>query len=147
MGRAEVDAARAAGYEPATNDMKLLHAANAYHGTRSAATWLTGASSGPLHYAGRLLVTPFVTAAGIGYEVYTAFTPFDGQPPLDWVWDTPGDLIANTYGQVVSLTVPDGWAVSAIRAAQAIPGPNHVWMLTGGRAPIVSSPGGPNGLP
>jgi len=29
MGRKEVDAARAAGYEPATNDMKVLHAASA----------------------------------------------------------------------------------------------------------------------
>jgi hypothetical protein len=92
-------------------------------------------------------VTPFVTVAGVGYEVYTAFTPFDGQPFLDWVWDTPGDLIANTYGQVLSLTVPNAWASSAIRGAQVIPGPNHVWMVTGGSSRIVSWPGGPNGLP
>ena len=59
--------------------MKVLHAANAYHGTRAAATRLTGASSGPLHYLGRIIATPFVTAAGIGYEIYTAFTPFDGR--------------------------------------------------------------------
>jgi len=146
-GRAEVAAARAAGYEPATNDMKILHAANAYHGTRAAAEWLTGAETGPLNYMGRVAVTPAVTAAGLGYEAYTAFTPFDGQPFLDWVWDTPGDLIANTYGQAIALTVPDDWAATAIRGAQVIPGPNHVWMLRGGPPPIISSPGGPNGLP
>jgi len=147
MGWAEIEEAKRAGYAPETNDMKMLHAANAYHGTRSAATWLTGATSGPFHYIGRVAVTPFVTVAGIGYEVYTGFTPFDGQPFLDWAWDTPGDLLANTYGQAVSLTVPDPWAQAMIRGAQVIPGPNHVWMLDRGHDRIISSPGGPNGLP
>ena len=140
-----VDAAEIAGYEAATNDMKILHAANAHAGTRLAATWLTGASSGPLHYLGRVVVTPFVTVVGIGYEVYTGFAPFDKQPFLDWIWDTPGDLVANTYGQFVSLTVPDAWARSALRAVQVIPGPNHA--LGAGTNSVMNWPGGPNGLP
>lgn len=162
---ADLGAATKAGYSPETNDMKILHAANTFRHTEALATWLTGASSGPLHYLGRILVTPFVTLGGIGYEFKTMIgyhgQAFDGQPFLDWLWDTPGDLIANTYGQVVSLIVPNNdWASLAIRGAQVIPGPDHSWLLravaagrgwedvaTGSYRFKVSSPGGINGLP
>jgi hypothetical protein len=99
-----------------------------------AAEFLFGTSSGPVGYLGRLLVTPFVAVGGVAYELHAAFNPFgerfflDQQSIPDWLFDTPGDLIANTYGQAVALTpgLSPAAASNALRAVGWIPGPNHL---------------------
>ena len=98
-----------------------------------ASEFLVGTSSGPLGYLGRLLVTPLVTGGGIAYELHAAFDPFhngqfplDKQNPVSLLFDTAGDLLANTYGQAVALT-PGLSPESASRALQVvrfIPGPH-----------------------
>jgi len=83
---------------------------------------------------GRLIATPFVTTVGIGYELYQGFYPFAEYFPFDWQsipnWlvDTPLDLVANTYGQMVALTpgLSPNTASSAITRAWWIPGPSGV---------------------
>jgi hypothetical protein len=121
------------GYRPEQHGWKLLHAGRAYHWTLKATEFLFGTSSGPVGYLGRLLVTPFVTAGGALYELHAAFNPFfngqfplDRQNPLNLLFDTAGDLVANTYGQAVALTpgLSAGSASSALQAVRYIPGPH-----------------------
>jgi len=133
-GVQEVRKAKELGYVPERHDWKLLHAGRTYHWTLKATQFLLGTNSGPVGYLGRLLITPFVTVGGIGYELHAAFNPFgerfflDQQSIPDWLFDTAGDLIANTYGQAVALTpgLSPAGASAALRAVGWIPGPNHV---------------------
>jgi hypothetical protein len=142
-GVKEVETARQnVGYKPAQHGWKLLHAGRAYHWTLKAAEFLFGTSSGVLGYLGRVVVTPFVTVGGILYELHAAFNPFlnpqfplDKQNPLNLLFDTLGDLIANTYGQLVALTpgLSAETASIALRAVAYIPGPDSTigfWRLS-----------------
>ncbi len=90
-----------------------------------------------------LVGTPLVAAYGPGYEIWGLFFPghtqdnmqevssrpapffglFDGQNPLNWLWDTPGDLLANIVGQVTGvLQLP---SKEANLVTFLIPGPNY----------------------
>jgi len=151
-----VSAARRAGFEPAANDFKIQHDWSARAATIEAASWLTGATSGPLHYFGRFVVAPIVTLGGVAYELSTAIGPlngkgryFDQQGPIDWLWHTPDDLVANTIGQI-SAFVPlrESFITSPLRyASQLIPGPDHTFGHVCPSYSCVSHPGGPNALP
>jgi len=58
---------------------------------------------------------------------YTRNAPFfgmtDGQNPLNWLWDTPGDLLGNTIGQINAVLGVD--FVQANKITFMIPGPNY----------------------
>jgi hypothetical protein len=83
------------------------------------------------------LGAPAVLLAGIGYEFYALFHgghvpggvavagPFDGQNPVNWLYDTPGDMLANALGQVSGLFLSPGAAAIVNRASFLIPGPNY----------------------
>ena len=72
---------------------------------------------------------------------------FDGQHPVNWLYDTPGDLLANVVGQGSGIidNFTGGYINSADlnKSTLAIPGPNY----TGGETswnniayPGVSNP-------
>ena len=54
---------------------------------------------------------------------------FDGQNPINWLWDTPGDMLANLRGHMVSLadivTLGEVNEVAAGSWALLIPGPDY----------------------
>jgi hypothetical protein len=119
------------------NDFKYGHASNL-----SAAQRVLG-----------VLAAPFITAYGVGYEAFHFFFPghieyqsfyqsltvdrgdfrfygfFDGQHPVNWIWDTPGDVVANVVGQFSGVFLSPSAAAQFNRSVYLIPGPNY----TGGR--------------
>lgn len=89
-----------------------------------------------------LLGAPLIALGGVGYEAYHMFVPghvqgmahgyarkapffglTDGQNPLNWLWDTPGDLLGNTIGQINAVLGLD--FVQANKSTFMIPGPNY----------------------
>jgi hypothetical protein len=85
---------------------------------------------------------PFIALGGIGYEIYHAFVPghvqgtaegytrnapyyglTDGQHPVNWLLDTPGDLLGNTIGQINAILGLD--VVEANKITFSIPGPDY----------------------
>jgi len=120
---------------PQINDNKLGHATNMS---------LLQRAFGPV-------AAPFLTVMGVGYELFTVFFPghtqadsvgfykeitpsrpapffglFDGQHPLNWIYDTPGDLIGgNLLGQVSGLLFPGDIAAQVNKAGLLMPGPNY----------------------
>jgi RHS repeat-associated protein len=96
------------------------------------------------------LATPFLAVGGLGYEAWHIFFPghtqdryvdfyqslhpkrpspyfglFDGQNPLNWLYDTPGDLLGNAIGQASGLFLSPRAATYFNRAGFLIPGPNY----------------------
>lgn len=66
------------------SNTKVWHTANNYFGIiKEALTWITGASSGPLHYLGRVIVAPFAAVYGVYYEFKTGFFPRNERFPLE----------------------------------------------------------------
>jgi len=127
MAAAEMD-----GLDVQINDWKYGHASNS-----SAAQRVLG-----------ILAAPLIAAYGIGYEafhfffeghtdyrtVYQSITAtrhrpvygfFDGQFPTNWLWDTPGDMMANLVGQVSGLFLSPAAAAQFNRVVFLIPGPNY----------------------
>jgi RHS repeat-associated protein len=96
-----------------------------------------------------LLAAPIIAAYGVGYEVFHVFFPghtdykslyeslkvnrgefrfkgfFDGQHPANWLWDTPGDMLANVVGQFSGVFLSRSAAAQFNRAVFLIPGPNY----------------------
>jgi len=87
-----------------------------------------------------MLGSPFIPLVGIGYEVYAFFAGghaadqaasglFDGQHPVNWAYDTPGDIVANTVGQITGLV--DSLSLGMLpsetmnKITLAIPGPDY----------------------
>jgi len=59
-----------------------------------------------------------------GYERTAPFFGFtDGQHPVNWSWDTPGDLMANTVGQITAILGMH--SITANRIVFTIPGPDY----------------------
>ncbi|PYJ87006.1 MAG: hypothetical protein DME22_03075 [Verrucomicrobia bacterium] len=89
------------------------------------------------------LAVPFLFLGGIGYEMYSTFFPghvpggpagqrlppfyglFDGQNPVNWLWDTPGDILANGLGLMNGLLLSPPLTVEANKFGYLIPGPNY----------------------
>ena len=134
--RSQADSDRAAaemdGLDLQINDWKYGHASNL-----SAAQRVLG-----------ILAAPLIAAYGIGYEafhfffeghteyrtVYQSITAerhwpvysfFDGQFPTNWLWDTPGDIMANVVGQFSGLFLSPAAAAQFNRVVFLIPGPNY----------------------
>ena len=133
-GGADIDSATGEGLDLGVNDWKFGHAS-----ITSAAQRLLG-----------VLATPFITAYGVVYEAWHIFFPghtteyssfyqdlkvdrstftfrgfFDGQHPVNWLWDTPGDMMANVFGQFSGLFLSPSAAAQFNRFTFLIPGPNY----------------------
>jgi len=92
-----------------------------------------------------ILGTPLITLIGLGYEAIHAFIPghpqggttnyadnisgnlFDGQHFLNWLYDTPGDILANVFGQITGIfsTIGIGNPQILNRGTLMIPGPDY----------------------
>ncbi len=133
-GDADIDSAEGDGLDLGVNDWKYGHASHT-----SAAQRVLG-----------VLASPFITAYGVVYEGWHIFFPghtkdygtiyedltvdrsafrfrgfFDGQHPVNWLWDTPGDMMANVFGQFSGLFLSPPAAAQFNRATFLIPGPNY----------------------
>jgi len=97
------------------------------------------------------LATPFMAAVDVGYEIFTIFFPghtqenpvtlyqeltptrrapfygfFDGQHPLNWLYDTPGDILGgHLIGHISGLLLSPTAAPYLNRAGFLMPGPNY----------------------
>jgi RHS repeat-associated protein len=132
----DLDAVAKDGLDVQVNDFKYGHATN-----MSVAQRTLG-----------VLAAPFLAAYGVAYEAWHLFVPghteyvsfyqslrsqrdppfygfFDGQHPLNWLWDTPGDMLANPIGQFSGLFLSPSAAAQFNRIVFLIPGPNY----TGGQ--------------
>jgi RHS repeat-associated protein len=156
------------GYKPAVNDFKLLHALNNYHTLNESANAITGTYNRAVNFLPKLILMPFIAVGGVLYEAKTLFDPFDNQPFLDYLYDVPGDLIANLYGLTMGLfgtevQFSSTFGINTMERANYtkfntvffIPGPDHSKCHEGGMTCtnlrkqniLVSPPGGPSGLP
>jgi len=89
-----------------------------------------------------ILGAPLIALGGLGYEVYHIFVPghvqgtdggytrnapfygiTDGQNPVNWLYDTPGDILGNVIGQMNAILGFD--PVEANKVTFMIPGPNY----------------------
>jgi RHS repeat-associated protein len=120
------------------NDFKILHALNNFHYVNEAAREVTGTYNSIVNFLPKTILSIVALAYDIGYEVAKGYKgtgghPFDDQPLLDWLYDTPGDMVANGYGLGVGLiwsglqTGSDGrragdWVFVPV---YGIPGPQH----------------------
>ena len=80
---------------------------------------------------------PFALIYGAGYELWTIIHPghppagpagtgfFDGQNPLNWSYDTPGDMLANSVGVFSGLLFSPNAASVVNKSTFLIPGPNY----------------------
>jgi len=114
-------------YDSQINDNKFGHA---------------NAMTALLHEFGPL-VLPLLFVGGLGYELYSVIHPghvpgaatgqpvgffghvFDGQNPVNWLWDTPGDILANGLGLVNGVLFSPSLAVEANKFGYLIPGPDY----------------------
>lgn len=116
----------ASGLDPQINDNKYGHATQLSY----------------LQNQFGLLGAPFVFLGGLAYEAYHLFVPghvqggdsdydrsgayfglFDGQNPINWLYDTPGDILGNTFGQLTAILNLDFLEVN--KWTLMIPGPNY----------------------
>jgi len=119
----------------AANDMKYLHC--------TTACYIQQECSKDLPPWMRPFIGTLVAGGGIYHEVEYGVgigdaPKLDNQPPLDWMWDTPGDIVANTCGQVCALLRKDCKECCKC-CGDNIPGPNHAgaveeWQRRGGGA-------------
>jgi RHS repeat-associated protein len=88
---------------------------------------------------------PLVVAGNVYYEAQHAFMPghnpgtdptyhrsdfkflglADGQNPLSWVYDTPGDILAASFGQLTGLLLPLRNTSAVNKSVFLIPGPDY----------------------
>jgi RHS repeat-associated protein len=115
------------GIDPAINDNKFGHAAQAQDSQKEFG----------------LIGTPLVTIGGLLYELFHILAPghpqnghstgwggpspffgtFDGQFPSNWLYDTPGDLLGNTLGQLGGILNMNSGSWN--KGGYLIPGPNY----------------------
>jgi hypothetical protein len=125
-----------------SNDWKVRHCLNSCNIQKMC--FLGVPKAGMINFAG-----------GLFYELYTAFGyklndrpgrlfvrdlgPFDGQNPLMWAVDTPGDILANIMGIIAGSLNMD--CKAACRSSHLIPGPDYTnypdLSLIADRRPIV----------
>jgi hypothetical protein len=101
-----------------------------------------------------ILGAPLIALGGLGYELYHVFVPghvqgtaegytrnapfygiTDGQNPVNWLYDTPGDILGNVIGQMNAIFGFD--VVEANKVTFMIPGPDY----SRARAVSLGSPG------
>lgn len=81
---------------------------------------------------------PWIIFGGLVHEVEPGAVSAEtdsvnGQGPIPWVLDTPGDLLANTFGQIGGLLLPRNWLKSyATGVGSTIPGPGDWNWAEGG---------------
>ncbi len=106
-----------------------------------------------------LLAAPFIALGGVAYEVAHLFVPghtqqaqyggsgrqppffgmTDGQNPINWLYDTPGDLLGNTIGQLTTIMGMD--QLEANKIVFMIPGPDYSNAKSDADWTKIASPG------